>query len=145
MSALSSPKAAGDSSTIKPRRSKATRLAAEIGRLSRKKPDWKELVGPVDAFFEANRETIIRAAMPDLKPDGKGGFSVLRACPKTGKLHRVDIAGDFSTWSIDGDARSAGVYQLLAELNRESFGSDAGLLLLVGACCRVLLPRELSP
>lgn len=124
------------------RRSIEARIAVEIGRLSREKPNWRDLAGWLDNFLDAERETIIREALPGLKPDGRGGFSLLRTCPKTGKLRRVDIAGDFSAWSIDGDSASTGVYLLLAALNGEQFGSDSGLALFVGAVARGLFPRK---
>jgi hypothetical protein len=94
---------------------------------------------PIDAFLEAHRETVIRAVLPNLKPDGKGGFSVLHAERKTGKLRRIDISGDFCTWSIDGDSRSTSLRMLLAELSEYHYGSEAGLILFASAAARDLV------
>ena len=128
--------------SIKVRRSRATRIAAQIGKMARDGHDWCVLGAPIDAFLEAHRETIIRAVLPNLKPDGKGGFSVLRSDSRTKKLRRVDISGDFCTFSIDGDARCNSIRILLAELSEYHYGSEAGLILFAAAAMRILLPRE---
>jgi hypothetical protein len=138
-SGLAQPKSA-TAGALQPRRSKASRIAMELGRMARQKIDLFAISRDIDTFFEDHRETIIRAIVPKLQPDGRGGFSALVTVAGSNKLKLLSISEGFTNWSLDGD-RDDSVSRLIGALTGYC-GFDIALTFLASAAIKGLQGRR---